>query len=146
MAVVSEQQPRVVTQARAAESRKYDHRGRPNKIFLATGRGPEGSLLEPRVGIKARIGIDMDVGEPIKQAWLFPDQRLGDGSFCVILSSPYSTLVLTLDGNLGDVEAETSELTHFDLTSRTLHAARTPSNMIIQITETAITLVVASQR
>ena len=88
----------------------------------------------------------MDVGEPIRQAWLFAHPRNGDGDLCAILSMPHSTHVLTFPSDFGDVRAETAESTQLDLDSRTLYAAAMASGIILQITETSITLLTASQR
>jgi hypothetical protein len=119
---------------------------RPSRIFFATRRGPRGSVVEPRVGMQARIGLEMDFGEPTSQAWMFPDIRSQDGSSYAIISLPYSTTVLCFSQDFKEVRSEPAETTPFDLSARTVLATHAPDDMIVQITETSITLVTPSQR
>ncbi|CAH0059660.1 unnamed protein product [Clonostachys solani] len=117
----------------------------PDRIFLATGRGATGSVTEIRHGIQARIGLDLELGEPVRQAWLFSDDRLGSGSMVAILALPYSTAILSFSSNLEDVVAEPADQTPFDSSTRTLCSARIVSDVIVQVTEETITLVTHSQ-
>ncbi|VUC35766.1 unnamed protein product [Clonostachys rosea] len=117
----------------------------PDRIFLASGRGETGSVTEIRHGIQARIGLDLELGEPVRQAWLFSDDRLETGSMVAILALPYSTAILSFSGNLEDVVAEQADQTPFDSSTRTLCSARTVSDVIVQVTEETITLVTHSQ-
>lgn len=126
-----------------AESRLQQ---RPDRLFLASGRGASGSLVELRVGLKARIGTELDVGEPVKQAWLFADRRLNDGTMCAILAQPHCTTVLYFAADFIDVREEDAEVTLFDTTSRTLHAIQTPGGVIVQASERMVALVTASQK
>lgn len=88
----------------------------------------------------------MDIGEHVRQVWVFADEAANDGSMLVMLALPHSTTILRFEANFADVRAETSETCHFDMASRTLHAVRTASGLIVQISEGHITLVAASQR
>ena len=119
---------------------------RPDRLFFASGRGVSGSLVELRVGLTARIGTELDVGQPVKQAWLFANQRLDDGSMYAILAQPHCTSILCFAADFVDVRAEAAETTLFDTTSRTLHAIQTTLGMIVQASERSVTLVTASQR
>lgn len=119
---------------------------RPGRLFFASGRGASGSLVELRIGLKARIGTELDVGQPVKQAWLFADQRVGDGSMYAILAQPHCTSILCFAADFVDVREEAAGTTPFDTTSRTLHAIQTGSGMIVQVSERLVTLVTASQR
>lgn len=119
---------------------------KPDRIFLASGRGAKGSLVEPRVGVQARVGLDMELGEPIRQAWLFEDTRSNDGSMFVILALPHSSALLHLPADLEDVVAEPAEAKKFSLSSRTIFASRVSEDSLIQITEQSIALVTDSQR
>ncbi|CAH0021859.1 unnamed protein product [Clonostachys rhizophaga] len=117
----------------------------PDRIFLASGRGATGSVTEIRHGIQARIGLDLELGEPVRQVWLFSDDRLESGSMVAILALPYSTAILSFSSNLEDVVAEPADQTPFDSTARTLCSARIVSDVIIQVTEETITIVTHSQ-
>lgn len=118
-----------------------------DRVFLASGRGKKGCVVEPRYGIKARIGSELDLGDPAKDVWAFPDLQLQDGSMNVVLAQPHSTQVIHLSEDFQDVVAESPDTTPFDLSSRTIHASRTCSGrVIVQVSEKAITLVAVSQR
>lgn len=96
--------------------------------------------------MQARIGLDMDFGEPTREAWMFPDIRQRDGSSQAIIALPHSSAVLCFSPDFKDVHAETEESTSFDLSSRTIFVTQSVDDMIIQVTETSITLVTPSQR
>lgn len=98
------------------------------------------------MGMQARIGLDMDFGEPPRQAWVFPDLRQRDGGLHAIIALPYSSAVLRFSPDFREVGSEAVESTPFDLTARTICATQVASNMIIQVTEASITLVTPSQR
>lgn len=118
-----------------------------DRIFFASGRGKKGCVVEPRFGIKARIGSELDLGDPAKDVWAFPDLQLQDGSMNVVLSQPYSTQVIHLSEDFQDVVAESPDTTPFDLSSRTIHASNLCSGrVIVQVSEKAITLIAPSQR
>lgn len=117
-----------------------------DRVFFASGRGKNGSVVEPRHGIKARIGLDMDLGDPAKDVWLFPDAQSQDGSMNVILALPYSTQVIHIGASFDNVEVQSPEATPFDLSSRTIHASSTFSGYVVQVSEKTITLVTPSQR
>ena len=121
----------------------YDYK--PDRMFLASGRGERGSLTEFRTGLRARIALDIDIGEPISQAWMFSDE--GDlGGTHAILALPYSTVVLPLPQQDDDVQICPSTDTHFRLDSRTLHLTRLSNGVTVQVTERSITLIAPSQR
>jgi hypothetical protein len=117
-----------------------------SRLFLASGRGQNGSLIEKRVGIEARIGLEVDIGEPIRSAWLFHDDRTDDGSMFAILAFPHASTVVRFSKDFKDVSAEPQETTQFDVSSRTVYVVRTTSNTLLQVTETSLTLITPSQR
>lgn len=98
------------------------------------------------MGMQARIGLDIDFGEPTSQAWMFSDIRLQDGSYYALIALPYSTTVLCFSQDFKEVRAESAETTPFDLAARTVFATLASNDMIIQVTEASITLVTSSQR
>ncbi|KAL6858489.1 mono-functional DNA-alkylating methyl methanesulfonate N-term domain-containing protein [Trichoderma novae-zelandiae] len=123
-------QPRSATQRRN-KMRKQDD------IFSASGRGLTGSVVQWRWGIQARIGLDIETGEPIRQAWTFTAHRSNERGLYGLLALPHSSVVLRFSESLDQVDAVPAEDTPFDLTSRTLHAIQV-SDSIIQVTERSI--------
>ncbi|UKZ73493.1 hypothetical protein TrVFT333_001140 [Trichoderma virens FT-333] len=108
-----------------------------DSIFSASGRGLEGSVVQWRWGIEARIGLDIETGEPIRQAWTFTAHRNNDRELYGLLALPHSSVVLRLSESLDQVDAIPPEDTPFDLASRTLHTVQV-SETIVQITEMSI--------
>lgn len=88
----------------------------------------------------------MDFGEPTRDAWMFPDIRSRDGSSYAIVSLPHSSTVLCFSSDFKSVHAEAGETAPFDTSCRTIFATQASDNMILQVTETSITLVTPSQR
>lgn len=106
-------------------------------IFSASGRGQKGSVVQWRWGIQARIGLDIETGEPIRQAWTFTTHHHNEGGLYGLLALPHSSVVLRFSESLDQVDAVPAEDTPFDLASRTLHAVQV-SETIVQVTETSI--------
>ncbi|KAK5998199.1 hypothetical protein PT974_00571 [Cladobotryum mycophilum] len=113
---------------------------KPDSIFSASGRGLKGNITHWRWGVQARIGLDIEIGEPVRQAWAFTIDHQGSRGLYGLLALPHSSLVLRFSEDLGYVEPLSSENTPFDITSRTLHAIQV-SETIIQVTETSISLI-----
>ncbi|KAF4125290.1 thermotolerance protein [Geosmithia morbida] len=142
MAMTNSNRPKVSGFAHGLDLREQY---KPERVFLASGRGATGCLTELRFGLKARIGIDLDIGEIVRQVWLFSDESSNDGAMHAILALPHSTTVLRFESGFADVRAESEETSHFDTTFRTLHAIRTASGSIVQVSEGLITLVTESR-
>lgn len=119
---------------------------RPDRIFTASGRGMKGSVTELRWGIQARIGLEMDLDEPIRNSWMFPIEISGQLGFYTLLSMPHSSAVLHISGDLTQADALTSESVAFDTTSRTLCAIKNQAGLIVQVTENSTTIVTPLQR
>lgn len=119
---------------------------KPDKVFFASGRGATGCLIELRVGLKARIGVDIDIGDHVQQAWVFSNEKVASGALQAILALPHSTAVLSFSSDFSNVRAESGETTHFDTSSHTLHAREILPGLVVQCSEEAITLVTANQR
>ncbi|XWW95079.1 hypothetical protein V2A60_003030 [Cordyceps javanica] len=111
---------------------------KPDSIFTASGRGCKGSVTQWRSGIQAKIGLDIESGEPNKQAWVFPVNEQGSFSLFGILTLPHSSRVLQFAKDFSQVQEIESEDTSLDLSSRTLFATQQPDNSIMQITEAFI--------
>ncbi|KJZ78093.1 hypothetical protein HIM_02730 [Hirsutella minnesotensis 3608] len=113
---------------------------KPDAMFTASGRGLKGSVTQWRWGIQGRIGLDIESGEPIRYSWAFSETGPEDSSvLCALLALPHSTALLRFSEDFGQVDALTSDDTHFDLTSRTLEACRSRKGILIQVTEKAVT-------
>ncbi|KAM0511282.1 hypothetical protein ACHAPE_010026 [Trichoderma viride] len=125
---IGQNQPTAVQQNRV---RKQD------SIFSASCRGLKGSVVQWRWGIQARIGLDIETGEPIRQAWTFTTRHGSETVLYGLLALPHSSTVLRFSESLDQVDMVPTEDTPFDLTSRTLHAVQV-SDTIIQVSETSI--------
>ncbi|KAL6814223.1 mono-functional DNA-alkylating methyl methanesulfonate N-term domain-containing protein [Trichoderma camerunense] len=129
------------TDLQTAQSRsttqKRNKMRKQDSIFTASGRGLRGSVVQWRWGIQARIGLDIETGEPIRQAWTFTAQRNNERELYGLLALPHSSVVLRFSESLDQVDAVPAEDTPFDLASRTLHTIQV-SETIVQITEVSI--------
>ncbi|KAF5656065.1 putative FUN12-general translation factor eIF2 [Fusarium sp. NRRL 25303] len=115
--------------------RKVSSNSRPksDRIFCTSGRGPRSSLTELRWGIQARIGLEFDHDQHVRQSWMFPVEAQGERSFYVILSLPHSTDVLHFPADLSNANALSPEACPFDTSSRTISACQTEQTVIIQV-------------
>lgn len=134
--------------AREGQSNEVLSRGKlkRDRLFLASGRGKQGCVVEPRYGVKAKIGLELDLEDPAKDVWLLPDSRSEAGGMNLVVALPHSTQVLHISQGFDDVTAESSETTSFDLRWRTLYVSCAPSDHIVQISEKTISLITPSQR
>ncbi|SCO23421.1 probable FUN12-general translation factor eIF2 homolog [Fusarium fujikuroi] len=119
--------------------RKVSSNSRPksDRIFCTSGRGPRSSLTELRWGIQARIGLEFDHDQHVRQSWMFPVEAQGERGFYVILSLPHSTDVLHFPADLSNANALSPEACPFDTSSRTISACQTEQTVIIQVSETS---------
>ncbi|KAK2924087.1 Cleavage/polyadenylation specificity factor, A subunit, N-terminal [Fusarium oxysporum f. sp. vasinfectum] len=127
--------------------RKVSSNSRPksDRIFCTSGRGPRSSLTELRWGIQARIGLEFDHDQHVRQSWMFPVEAQGERGFYVILSLPHSTDVLHFPADLNNANALSPEACPFDTSSRTISAFQTEQTVIIQVSETSTCLVAPTQ-
>ncbi|KAF4465208.1 thermotolerance [Fusarium albosuccineum] len=119
---------------------------KPDRIFCTSGRGPRSSLTELRWGIQARIGLEFDYDQLVRQSWMFPVEIQGERGFYAILSLPHSSDVLHFPANLSNANALSSEVSPFDTASRTISAIQNEQGTIVQVTEASTSLVAPSQR
>lgn len=128
----------------APSAARNDGDHKPDRIFSASGQAGNASVTEWRRGAHARIGLDIESGELVRQVWAFVDQRASGNRVCAILGLPHSTLVIRLSPDMSSVEDpdtyDDGFDDGFDTSSRTLHVAQLPDNIIIQVTENGVTL------
>ena len=114
--------------------------GASSRLFSASGRGKASTITEWRVGKPAQIVFEMDMCEPIEQAWVVDNDCLHSSSgFCVISTSPSHTNVLGVSpkGELDHIPATASPLI---MDSPTVHVAQQNSKTVIQVTENTVVL------
>ncbi|KAF9784812.1 hypothetical protein IL306_007085 [Fusarium sp. DS 682] len=121
-------------------------RQNPDRIFCTSGRGPQSSLTELRWGIQARIGLEFDYDQHVRQSWMFTTEVQGERGFYVILSLPHSSDVLHFSADLSNANALSPDTCPFDTSSRTISAIQTDPGMIIQVSESSTCLVAPVQR
>ncbi|KAL6920788.1 hypothetical protein FSST1_004814 [Fusarium sambucinum] len=118
---------------------------KPDRIFCTSGRGPRSSLTELRWGIQARIGLEFDYDQPVRQSWMFPMEVQGEKGFYAVLSLPHSSDVLHFPADLSNASALSSDACPFDTSSRTISAIQNSQGTIIQITETSTSFIAPFQ-
>ena len=117
-----------------------------DRVFCTSGRGPRSSLTELRWGIQARIGLEFDYDQPVRQSWMFPMESQGERGFYAVLSLPHSSDVLHFPGDLSNASALSPDACPFDTSSRTISAIQNDQGTIIQITETCTSFIAPFQR
>ncbi|KEY70872.1 hypothetical protein S7711_00718 [Stachybotrys chartarum IBT 7711] len=120
-------------------------RKKPEAIFTASGRGLQGTVTEWRTGIQARVGLDIETEEVIRQAWAFSEDDYDIEGLQVLLAVPQGTVVLRFSPDLSQATALTPGTTPFDLAASTLYATVLMAQLVVQITETSVTLVTPTQ-
>lgn len=121
-------------------------RQKPDRIFCTSGRGPRSSLTELRWGIQARIGLEFDYDQPVRQSWMFPVEIQGERGFYAVLSLPHSSDILHFPADLSNANALSLDTCPFDTSSRTISAIQGEHGKIVQVTETSTSLVASLQR
>lgn len=111
-------------------------------MFCISGKGSQGTISELRFGLAANIGWDISFGSHIQRSWIFeallPD--IGPGYY-LLMTLPDTSSVLQLPRGSDDPIQPDPDSHHFDLSSRTLAAAQSSDQLIVQVTETSIVLV-----
>ncbi|KAF5025461.1 hypothetical protein F66182_2437 [Fusarium sp. NRRL 66182] len=111
---------------------------KPDRVFCTSGRGPRSSLTELRWGIQARIGLEFEYDQPVRQSWMFQVEIEGERGFYAILSLPHSSDVLHFPADLSNANALSPDACPFDTSSRTVSATQNGQKMIVQVTETCL--------
>lgn len=132
---------------------------KPDQIFAASGRGLEGCITEYRQGLQATILTYGDTSEladgdstkleglcadAAREAWLLrADADSSQGSFYLLFCMPDRSAILHASSDLlsfSVLSEQDSNLAPYDLTSRTVAATLTESQLAIQVTERSITV------
>ncbi|KAK4100821.1 hypothetical protein N658DRAFT_83610 [Parathielavia hyrcaniae] len=94
---------------------------KPDRIFATCEGGSKGSITELRYGLKANIGLDLEYGAGMRQAWLlrFSDPNSFDG-YVLLLAMPDSTAALLLPTDFSSATAPEAGMIPYDLSSTTL--------------------------
>ncbi|KAF4446498.1 putative FUN12-general translation factor eIF2 [Fusarium austroafricanum] len=121
-------------------------RQKPDRLFCTSGRGPQSSLTELRWGIQARIGLEFDYDQHVRQSWMFPVEIQGEPGFYVVLSLPNSSEILHFPADLSNANALSSDACPFDTSSRTISAMQTEQGTLVQVTETYTCLAAPLQK
>ncbi|SPQ23721.1 83584e03-818d-4b11-90c2-03de08d0c3f1 [Thermothielavioides terrestris] len=113
---------------------------KPDRVFATCETGCKGAITEYRCGLKAHIGLDLDYGASVKQAWLLPGlyPAQPDG-YLLVLSMPDSSAALNLAGDFSSADPPAPDTIPFDLSSTTLALARSGQSAV-QITTQKIVL------
>jgi hypothetical protein len=111
---------------------------RPDRVFATSGRGMKGSITEFRHGMEAKIGIELDYGDILRQIWALPAVN----GFHLLLSLPDRSTVLQLSSDLSSAaELQVAEENvQYDLSSRTLALEKLTDEVWVQITELWVVL------
>jgi hypothetical protein len=117
---------------------------KPDRIFATCEGGNAGFITEYRYGLKANIGLDLEYGPGMKQAWLLPyaDPPCVVG-YLLLISMPDSTAALVLSKEFSSATVPGDGTIPYDLSSSTLTLV-SHEQMTMQITQEAVVL--ANQR
>lgn len=111
---------------------------KPDRIFAATGRGYNGSIVEFRYGLHANIGIDFDCGTMVKKSFLFPENALDSASgHLLLMSLPGKSALLHFDSKFRAASATEwdQDCTAYDLSCSTFLATLIDAGTVLQVTE-----------
>lgn len=96
--------------------------------------------------MQARIGLDIESGEQIRQSWAFAAKDKNSNDLYGLLALPHSSIVLQFTDDLEQVQAVSQEDSLFDLSSTTVFAIQRSDGSIVQVTESYISVVRAGHR
>ncbi|KAK0643484.1 mono-functional DNA-alkylating methyl methanesulfonate N-term-domain-containing protein [Cercophora newfieldiana] len=114
---------------------------KPDRVFATSGHGKKGSITEYRYGLKAGIGLDLEYGAEVKEAWLLPSRNaVEEKGFHLLLSMPDCSALLHLSEDLATARMARSELLAYDLSASTL-ALSYSGQVIVQVTMRSVVLI-----
>lgn len=119
---------------------------KPDRLFSASGYGRESSITEWRRGAQARIGLQVDTQDVVRQAWTFTEMDSSGESLYAILAMPHTSQIICLWPELKDSDDPVIDGGHFDISSRTLHVAQTSEDIVIQVTQNCVSVRAGLQR
>ncbi|GAP82946.1 putative thermotolerance protein [Rosellinia necatrix] len=110
------------------------------KIFVCSGRGSFGAIVELRYGIQAKIGLSLSYLSPIKRCWAIPSfHGSQETAFFMLLALPQHSALLRIEDDLSEVSEKAQDTVDFDLLSTTL-AVHVSREVVIQITTAHATI------
>ena len=109
-----------------------------DSLFVTSGRQPYGAITELRQGVEgiAATFMTSDFLRAVTDVWTLPD--LTTGFLIVVLSSPLGTVVWRLNADFATPPEDVGGTSAFDTEQRTLAAAFTCGNVLIQVTPKSI--------
>ena len=110
----------------------------PDRIFAASGHGLTGCITEYRHGLKADIGLELEIGDGLKQAWLLNFSNT-HGRYDLLWTTPIHSQVRELPEDFSDLTDPEPDQVLYDLSSPTLAAAQV-NGVTVQVTTASITL------
>jgi hypothetical protein len=117
-----------------------------DRVFSTGGRGKNGYITEYRHGLKANIGLDLEYGPGIKEAWLFPFRHSASGiEYHLILSQPDCSSVLHLSADFSQAKEPDPDNEMYDLSSSTLAVSHS-DQLVVQVTKRSVTLIAPNKR
>ncbi|KAK3491675.1 mono-functional DNA-alkylating methyl methanesulfonate N-term-domain-containing protein [Neurospora crassa] len=110
----------------------------PDRIFAASGHGLTGCITEYRHGLRADIGLELELEEGLKQAWLlnFSDTH---GRYDLLWTTPTRSKVWQLPDDFSELTDSEPDQVLYDLSSPTLAVAQV-NGVTVQVTTASITL------
>ncbi|KAI1265782.1 hypothetical protein F5Y18DRAFT_46987 [Xylariaceae sp. FL1019] len=113
----------------------------PEKVYMCSGTGASGSILEMRYGIQAKIGLDLEYPSPIRHGWVISKyEAIPDDGFWILLALPEHSTLLEISHDFSEVSEKDTHTTGFDMSSVTL-AVHVATDFVVQVTTTGITVV-----
>ncbi|KAK1779117.1 mono-functional DNA-alkylating methyl methanesulfonate N-term-domain-containing protein [Copromyces sp. CBS 386.78] len=110
----------------------------PERIFAASGHGLTGCITEYRHGLKADIGLELEIGDGVKQAWLLNFSNT-HGRYDLLWTTPIHSQVRELPEDFSDLTDPEPDQVLYDLSSPTL-AVTQVNGVTVQVTTASITL------
>lgn len=117
---------------------------KPDRIYAATGRCKNGSIVEYRHGLQANIGIDFDCGTVIRKSFMFPENPLdAESGHLLLLSIPGKSALLQFDSKFRAASAQELDehSTVYDLSCSTFLAQLIDEGTVLQVTEQNVVFV-----
>ncbi|ORY64894.1 thermotolerance protein [Pseudomassariella vexata] len=114
----------------------------PDRIFACSGCG-NGSIIEFRYGLEAKVGMELDNELPIRQCWALPAAGPNfQESFHLLLALPNTSVILLVSGDLSTGSDLPQEIVPYDLSSSTLAAADL-GGVVVQVTTSSVTIILS---
>lgn len=110
----------------------------PDRIFAASGHGLTGCITEYRHGLRADIGLELELEEGLKQAWLLNFSNT-HGRYDLLWTTPTRSKVWQLPDDFSELTDPEPDQVLYDLSSPTLAVAQV-NGVTVQVTTASITL------